>query len=469
MFLLWRCVYGLLRTRLAVACSTALLQAVAAVRGPAAASALLDRFEHGFAFSGWPTHGRNWINLDISRFTWRVRRTLAGARPVPALAARPMPVGRLRIGIVGRFAGLLGFPKILFEAFPTTADLFIVDLPYAGHVAPYLKDCATGGYVEVGQHESAETTPRAIASINAASLDLLINVGWKTDAFELLDGVTTPVIFNYCTGSDLLHHPKVSVQLHGQPQADYFIRDHQMFCGTTRAPFGPERVFMISGYIDPRDLPLATSPAWPQRDPLVVFHGSLFKLAKPAILDLLCQLLADDTELEFALMGKDNGTALDAIMRTAERYGVRSRVHYEGAFVSTRGADGRVADPGWQRAIALLQHARLVPDPWPVGGGSSRYEAYALGAPSVHMAVKLSPDAWGRPQLATCEVPSLLVAAGTATTIDGYRSICRSCLYDEAFATALVQQQVDAARRVTDGERWWREVFDAYAWHRSAA
>src|SRR5438552_2339388 len=82
----------------------------------------------------------------------------------------------------------------------------------------------------------------------------------------------------------------------------------------------------------------------------------------------------------------------------APQCGVSSRVHYEGAFESARSKSGVVADHGWSKLCSYLADARLAPDPWPIGGASARFEAYAMGVPSVHMAVRFDEASWGRPQ-----------------------------------------------------------------------
>src|SRR5207249_546271 len=118
------------------------------------------------------------------------------------------------------------------------------------------------------------------------------------------------------------------------------------------------------------------------------------------------------------------------------------QVRYEGSFSGLRGSDGHIDDPGWKRLVSLLGRARLSPDPWPVGGGSSRVESYLLGTPCVHMGVRFDPASWGRPQYSECEVPALLIPSGTAYSWDEYRSLCKKCLYDKAFADALVAEQM---------------------------
>jgi hypothetical protein len=176
-------------------------------------------------------------------------------------------------------------------------------------------------------------------------------------------------------------------------------------------------------------------------------------------LDCLFKILADDKQLQLVFMGKDDGAALAVIERTARAWSVQGQVHYEGQFDAVRDARGDQPDAGWRRMVSHLRRARLACEPWPIGGGSSRLEAYALGVPSTSLRLRFDPGAWGTRQLVIAEVTALHAPTGTVTTVEAYEGTARRCLYDEAFATALVAEQLAIARTLTDTTAWWREVF----------
>jgi hypothetical protein len=308
------------------------------------------------------------------------------------------------------------------------------------------------------------------SAINGASLDLLVNIGDRRESYELIDRLSVPCVANYCTGSDLLHHAGLDFQFHGQPQPDFFVREDRMFSGMTRAAFSPRPVFAITGYYDRRGLdPRAPRPRWSDREPLIVFHGSLYKLAHPAFLGCLFDLLAADSALEFVMVGKDFAGALERILSESARRGLGARVHYEREFSAVRDADGNVPDAGWHHLLSLLQRARLAADPWPVGGGSSRFEAYLAGTPSAHMGIRIDRESWGRAQAAVCDILFLNVPRATAFDETGYREIARRCLYDGAFADAVAAEQREVAVRLSDEAAWWTQLRTLYErWARGA-
>jgi hypothetical protein len=289
-----------------------------------------------------------------------------------------------------------------------------------------------------------------------------MSIGHKPEVYDILDRLDAPCLTNYCAGSDLIHHDALDIQFHGQPEADYFVRGRRMFCGTTRAPFSNGFIHTITGYIDPRGLLGAPRKPWRGRRPLIVCHGSLFKYAAPEFLDVVFHWLKNEPATELVLMGRDYQGALDSIRRQAEAAGMSGRVRYEGHFSAVRDDEGNVSAAGWKALLEWLADARLAPNPFPLGGGSARYEAYAMGVPAPHLGVRFDPASWARPQPSICEIPSMLVPRGTASSLDEYRALGLRCLRDETFADALAADQLAVARSITDGDRWWREIVEGH-------
>jgi len=460
----WRLLYGALESRVVLACAAAACRLIDVCAGADRRRSLVARATHLLAYSGWPGHQRGWINQHLARFFSRLDRRLAA--PVASVPRRS-PLARatgspLRVGCYGRFSGLLSFPKELFEAFPRDWSLHVYDVEFQGRLARYLEPIARE-YRAIRGATTAfdQSNAEAAAAINRAALDVLLLIGYKTEVYDIADRVDTPCIAHVCTGIDLIHHDKVAFHICPQLQADYFMEDDQLFCGTTRAPLPGSPVYR--GFIpcDERGI-VPSRKRWRSRENLIVFHGSLYKAASPAFLAQIYQLLEADPSLEFALMGRDDRHALQLITSLAAKAGVGSRVHYEGAYSATRDADGRLDDPGWQKVLGLLERARLAPDPWPVIGWSARFEAMLMGAPTVHLALRTDPASWGKMQPVVFDSPQLNVDIGTVTSTDDYLPMCRRCLYDEAFADRLAIEQQAVARRSTDLPGYWRQLSDFY-------
>lgn len=448
--------YGVLMGGAAQALFTLALRVYGSIRGVAAVDHVLGFIEQRYAFSGWPLYGHGWTNLHVSRFTSRVRHRYRGISTPPARRGSAQPLSR--VACVGAFVGTLGFPRELLAACPL--ELVIADAVFNDRHAGYL--AADAAAYDSFDFSSPGDVDRAADFINRAKPDLVINIGNKYNAFELFDRLDAPCLANFCAGSDLLHHPRVDIQYFSQPEADYFVRDERMFCGTTAAFFDDRFVHGFTGFIDPRGLLHAARRPWREREPLIVCHGSLYKFASEPFMQVLWSWLARGPERTLVLMGRDDGKALDAITRSARQAGVADRVDYRGTFSAVRDESGTVSSAGWFDLVDLLGRARLAPNPFPLGGGSSRFEAYALGVPAPHLGVRFDPDAWGRPQPSICEIPAMLTPQGTAWSVAEFQSLGERLMNDEAHADALAQEQVRRAEIFGDANRWWREITAGY-------
>jgi hypothetical protein len=456
--LFWRLVYATLATDGAVAAAAALLRALRRVSGEGATSFLLTRLAELFVWSGWPHQSRGWVNLDASRFLARTRQRAGGARPPVAKRRGRRREGVLHVGCVGAFSGLLTMAREHFQEAPPDLEITVFDLAYRAHRADYLE----GAVAAYHAFEQGPGRPGHVArAVNGADLDLLFVVRGP-ELPELLDRVETPCIVDLCTGSDLLHHPKIDFHVYPQPEADYFVRDGRIFCGTSRARFGDERVIQAPFLYDRRGIDPDARVPWSTREPLILFHGSLYKAASAPFLDTIYGLMEEDAELELVLMGRDDGRALDSIRAQAARVGLGGRVEYAGSFSPRRAAGGSVAEEGWSRLRGYLDRARLAPDPWPLGGAAARVEAFAAGVPSVHLAVRFDRASWGRRQHSVAEVEALRVPDATAADPDEYRRLCARCLYDESFAERIAGEQAAVCARVTDARAYWDRLVASY-------
>ena len=459
MVLWWRLFYRALGSRWCVALLRFLIFVADRVKPGAALVVLEARIGES-----WPRHVPGWVNIHMSALIWQLRR-----RSLSQDRRRLNRVHRgsrpLRIGCFGPFSGLLGFPVSLFEAFPSEHALFIYDLQYLGQLAS-----ALGGLAQQYRPVNLEIATaysdavRATADrINADDLDLLLIIRRKMDAYDVLDYVMTPCIANVCTGSDVSHHPNVDFNLYCQPEADFFPSGNDLFCGFTQRPVPGRTVYPSFMHYDPRDLDLTlTPPSWEERRPLIVFHGSLYKLASEPFLDCLFGVMAELSDVEFVFMGRESGDFLRRVYDSACCWGVSERVHYEGAFLPVRDDEGRITDPCWHKLVALLRSARLAPNPWPIGGASARFEAYVLGAPTVHMGLRTDAASWGKSQLTLLEIPRLLVPAGTTHSVDDYRALSVRCLVDGNFANELARMQRQRGLATCAPSEYWQMILGVF-------
>jgi hypothetical protein len=468
----WRVFYGLATASITTTIFGLVLRVADRIVGPARIDNLLGKFEENVVRSGWPHQDSGWLNIHLSEALLKVRRVRKGvgrfrwrpgARPMRAgtrIASRARNTSRLHVAFYGKFAGLLGFPPTLFAAAPSGVRVSIVDVRY-GNYASNLAGIVER-YRAGDSHTGRNGALRDAAWLNKLDADVTVLVDEK-EAYEVADALQVGCVAHYCNGSSLLYHPRVHYQYYCQPQADCFPVGDRLFCATTQAAFGSYRIARITPLYDRRGLNTSEAPTWDSRDPLITFHGSLYKLAHRNYLSVLFTLMKEFAQFDFAFMGKDNGHALNLITDMADQHGLTSRVHYLGTYNAVREPDGSITDPRWQEMIGLLKRARLAANPWPLGGGSARVESYLLGVPCVSLRVNYEPEWWRRRQLVASEVTELHVPFGTGRTPNEYLGICSRVLTDAPYAERLRSDQFERAQLLTDPQRWWRQFVAGYS------
>ncbi len=475
---LWRQLFRLLDWPPTVALVAAPLHLARVLASERFANRLLAKLSYYYlrGLYTWPTRIRGYVNLHFARFWWRLERHVQRARPLPSQRPRQPAPMRPRVGCVGELAKLTGFPPPFFAAAHDAVELHLFDLQYRGAHASFLERTAASYTASPLGRRSVysdlayrDHLGRLAEAINSRQLDLLLIIFHGTLVSYLVDRVDTPCIFNLCTGSDILHHPKVSYQLHAQPESHFFVDNGRLYSTFTRSHLGDQPVLSAPLHYDLRGIDPRSARAWSLRRPLIFLHGRLYKLAARGFLAALFEIMRDDPELELVYMGADDGGAQALIEAVAARWRLDGRVRFAGEFGHLRLAEGRVEDPGWAQCRSYLQTARLAPNPWPFGGGSTRFEAYASGAPAVHLEMATAGAGGWRRDRSVVDVPQLRVESGTAGDVAEYQELCRRCLYDEQFATRLVEEQLRVVPRVSDAAAWWAQVREYYRRWRSDA
>jgi len=423
---------------------------------------VLHRFGDHLVWSGWP-FSQGWVNLHASRFATHVEHAVWGlpatpARPVSTTLDRP-----LKVGVLASFHLTLGTQRPLFERVPNDLiELHLFDRlagrPSAEYLAPYA----------ASYHALSNDSPNEFAAaINKVQPDLLLSIVPKPIVYRMFELIDTPCIAHVCTGSDLMHHPRVAYHVFTQPEFGYGLRDGRVHCEFTNRPFGDVKGYASWLVCDARDLDRRPRRGWAEREPLIAWHGSLYKLCSGPFLDVIFDVLDRHREARVEYFGK--GPQLTEIARRAGSRNLADRVVHRGVAGFARDERGELQLQTFAELRDTLSRARLWPDSFPIGGGSARFEAYVAGVPSVHMAPTADPPKGPYDDGSLLELPWLEARNGVAHSRDEYVEMMERCLVDQSFAESLVGAQDAVAAAVLDADAWWRHMRACYDdWSRSA-
>jgi len=409
-------------------------------------------------------------NIHALGLQMRVRNAHSPFRPVPKRSPQAH-AGPLRIGMVGEMSIGAARPLALISEFPTGHVFHVFDtgregvfgeLPQRPNVVVTriaLPENASG--VEKKPGDVAKYVPavhRLATAINAARLDLLIvsngSIEEKHDIAALVD---TPCLVGYLMGSEPVMHPKIDYCLYVQPRTGFPVLGHTMYSVFTGRPVPAEKCCTETAFAyEMVGADRAANPPWEARENLMIFHGRLAQLIEPSFLGVLAELLREDPGLRFELLGP--GDNLEEIQAFFANRGVGERVRYLG-MVDKR---DYTAGTFHSRIYDFVRRGRLEANPWPIGGGSARVEAYLAGTPTANLRFHPEGDRpWASDQT-TVALPFIDAPSGTADDIAGFKALCRRCLYDRTFAEELIAEQYHVAAEVTNHGVWWERVIACY-------
>lgn len=375
--------------------------------------------------------------------------------PLPWNGMKP-----LKIGFVGALSANLVTPPSLFDGFPDHHELYIFDISLRGEHCSQFPEKRAYSVELFDLNEDYENAVCGLSRvINKRQLDMLFiahhDFGQQRDLLDLVD---TPYILNISSSSMLCNHPKVSASLVVQPRKDFFVKDGKMYSAYTGSYLGGEACWEGPFFFDGKEVSSAEIIPWEDRPPNIFFHGRLHKLESKLFLECMDCILNEDSNVKFIFAGNGEKSVAE-VFSFFERRGRKEQVVYLGEFTHDHGG----GSAGWKTLFENLNNARLAPNPWPVGGGSARVEAYVSGTPQVHLGMTPGEgnlfDTTGQ---TIVDLPFLNTELGTASGIEEYGLLCRKCLFDRDFAQLLVEQQYAVAKSNTDSARWWNENIAYY-------
>lgn len=303
-----------------------------------------------------------------------------------------------RLGIIGSLSNSQLFSSTFWDNFPETGiDLFLYEfLPngfssnlslkkfkYRVFRATYFSKVFDKVFKDGFDYNLVSK------SINDDKIDFLFvsieTLGKFTygKLFNLINQSTKIMVMN--PGSFPYFHPKISIQSQGQLYPLWKVVDSKLYFHDGRKIDDYKFVDDVFSY-DKRDLKIDYQVR-EKHNNFIFVHGNLRKLLNPEFLDIVSKILKNDRDRKFVFMGFESPKNLKKIKMFFKKNKLSSQVEYLGNFRQKKDENGMINDPNWKLCKKLLKKSAVFLNPFPMGAGSSRMEAFASGIPVIDLIV----------------------------------------------------------------------------------
>lgn len=365
--------------------------------------------------------------------------------------------GRIKVG----FFGTLSTPnKDLFWNRPKNVDLYIYDVETCKEcLAPWLKTFAKKYY----RLSNIRAYSELVEEMNRDHLDILVHVGSFSDIKDVVFNQTNASkIVVYNTGTAISFNEKVDLDLMHQPQLYSRIKNNLFYCDILKKPFSNVRAMPINFVFNHRNIDMNSTIPLEERKHQLVFHGNLYKLDNQAVLKIIVDLLRSFPDYTFVYMGANQKPALEKIQRYFRKSGVLGQVKYMGNLSNTPDEMGNYKG-NQMELFTIIRESRLYIDPWPIDGGNTVYQAYALGVPCVSLKMDMDQPIRKLDKSRTIlELNGLVTDLGPiARTPKEYEQQCYQLLLNDQYAESVIQAQLRTAKEISGQkayERFWTAV-----------
>lgn len=360
---------------------------------------------------------------------------------------------RLKIGLIGRFSGLLGFPRELFENLPDNIDLYLYDL---GFNNVYCKDYSKlSTYRELKLPDSLfnkDEYKQLTNTIDKDDLDscVIVNDG-KSYVYLLVDLLKTANLVSINTGSFPLFNKKCILQSYVQFQCGYTVDDNKIINTVTNKKIEPFIVDKELFYYDKRDISLMDVEK--DKSNIILFTGSLFKLKNKVFLKIISDILDEVKDSEFYFYGKNTFGGLEEIEEFFSTRKQKERIKYCGVYSVARDKDGNLQDSSWDDAVKIMRKAKVYVDAFPYTGGSTLIEAYGLGLPVVQIIDDNNCEFRGE------DIRILRSDSGSANGTEDYKTLVVKILEDDSeVVQTIINEQNEIFNKLTNPANFWNRL-----------
>jgi hypothetical protein len=362
-------------------------------------------------------------------------------------------INSLKIGLLGNLSGTSMTPISYLDFFATSNhQLYIYDVSDGDLLAKKSKYHHSYSFLP-GKYKW-KNLEKICEIINRDDLDLVVIADTMAFSSCIASRLEAKAIYYYSFGSGVLPKMQRLTNILCQPQVDFQVRENYIYSYNSMRNIESARTISIAGYYDSRGVVINSVKDYSTNLKFLFYHGSIYKILNYSFLKSVSRILLSQNDLKFMFVGQCTVTQLWRIKFSLFILGISKQCLYLPHIEYDQGEFGSLGE--------ILSKSLVFLNPWPVGAGAARFEAYASRIPVAHLELS-EVQKMNKTKLSTVvDVLGFKTRVNKNTSKDNYVDFVLKAINDLSFRKVVIDEQLKNAEYLSSSTRWWNEVIEDY-------
>jgi|688.fasta_scaffold11186_9 hypothetical protein len=371
----------------------------------------------------------------------------------PITARELETVKDLKIGIVGNLSGNTMTPVSFLDFFASsTHKLYVYDI--SGEDLLLKKSKFHHVFSHTPGKDKWKNLEQICENINKDDLDFVVIADTMVFSACIASRLAATAIYYYSFGSGVLPKIERLTNILCQPQIDFQVRQNCVYSFNLMRNLEASRTISIAGYYDRRGIAIEPVNEYSANLKIVFYHGSIYKILNFSFLKSVSHILLSQVDLKFMFVGQGTVIQLLRLKLTLFILGISKQCLYLPHIKYSQGEFGNLGE--------ILSKSLVFLNPWPVGAGAARFEAYASGIPVAHLELFDSQKLKKTKSRTVVDVLGFETKINKNRSIDDYVGFVLKAVNDSTFREKILDEQLENVEYLSSSTRWWNQVIEDF-------
>jgi hypothetical protein len=362
-------------------------------------------------------------------------------------------LGNLKIGLIGNLSGISMTPPSFLNFFAYSEHkLYIFDV--SGQDLLSKKSKFHHAFSYWSGADKWKNLEQICDNINREELDLVVIADTMAFASCVASRISAKAIYYYSFGSGILPKIKGLTNILCQPQIDFELSKNCVYSYNSKSQLAAARTIAIPGYYDRKDIEINAVKNSTGDFNYIFYHGSTYKILNYSFLKSISRILSSQVDLKFVYVGEGTFSQLFRIKLYLLIFGISRRCIYIPHMQYSRGQFWSLGE--------ILGKSLVYLNPWPVGGGAARFEAYACGVPVAHLELSKNHSPGKTKSRTVVDVQGFKTKLSKNMSKSDYVEFVIRVINDISFRKMVINEQSKKLEYLSSSTRWWNQVIEDY-------